>query len=353
MKPKFIASPHHMSRKGHAIQGIVIHRMVGTYQGTIAWFENPESNVSAHYLISQEGEVTQMVRDQEAAWHAGYKSGTPPPVFRDTNPNFVSIGIECEDRTAEDTNFWTQKQLNTLVDLCKILVKQYNIPLDREHIVGHSQINPTGKPNCPGSHFPWDEFLVYLTEPEEEPVVSEDTAGLNTEILHLKEEYRVMENDLRGEIDSLKKAGLVLEKERNEARTEREGLKATLGAKQIELLKLQERIVVLSKEVAELASKRQELTAVVDDMRKSEESLRALLEKLGKEHGEEVKEVNFDTNKPLIRWLQIFLWNGLSALIPVAATYFSKDVRYLAFAPLINASAKTLLDALKKKTVEV
>ena len=349
---KFIASPHHMSRYGHKIQGIVIHRMVGTFNGTIAWFQNPDSKVSAHYLVSQEGEVVQMVRDHEAAWHAGYKSGTPPPIYRDTNPNFVSIGIENEDRTAEDVNFWTQKQLNTLVDLCRVLIKKYDIPVDREHIVGHSQINPEGKPFCPGSHFPWEEFMKYLEEEDEpEPQVSEDVAKLNTEILQLKEEKRVLEKDLRAEIDSLKETGLQLEQERNEARTEREGLKATLGEKEIRILELQEKASELTKEIAELTSKRKELTEVVDKMRESEKALRELLEKLEKE--KEVIEVKFDVSKPYIRWMQIFLWNGASAIIPVIATYLSKDVRFLAFAPLINASAKTLLDVLKKSKIEV
>lgn len=348
---KFIASPHHMSRQGHKIQGIVIHRMAGTFNGTIAWFQNPTSFVSAHYLISQEGELTQMVRDSEAAWHAGYKSGTPPPIYRDVNPNWVSIGIECEDNTKEDVNFWTQKQLNTLVDLCRVLIKEYDIPLDREHIVGHSEINPVGKPFCPGSHFPWEEFMKYLKEPDEpeKPVVTEEVARLNTEIIHLKEEYRVMEKDLRAEIDSLKQAGLQLEQERNEARTEREGLKATLGEKEIRILELQEKATELTKQIAELTSKRQELTEVVHKTQESEKALRSLLEKLEKQYGEEVSEVKFDTSKPYIRWMQIFLWNGASAIIPVVAAYLAKDPRYLAFAPLINASAKTLLDALKKK----
>ena len=357
---KFIASPHHMSRQGKKIQGIVIHRMVGTYQGTITWFENPDSKVSAHYLISQEGEITQMVRDSEAAWHAGYKSGTPPPIFRDTNPNFVSIGIECEDRTADDVNFWTQKQLNTLVDLCKILIEKYEIPFDREHIVGHSEINPTGKPNCPGSHFPWEEFIKYLKEEDKpEPQPSEDVSRLNTEILQLKEEKRVLEKDLRNEIDSLKEAGLQLEQERNEARTEREGLKATLGEQQIIILKLQERAAELFKEAAELALKRRELTEVVSKTQESEKALRELVEKLEKQYGEEVKEVNFDTNKPYIRWIQIFLWNGLSAVIPIVATYLTDKEKVVIVgsvvvpAALINASAKTLLDALRKTKTEV
>ena len=193
--------------------------------------------------------------------------------------------------------------------------------------------------------------MAYLKEPDkpEEPVISEEVSKLNTEILHLKEEYRVMEKDLRAEIDSLKQAGLQLEQERNEARIEREGLKATLGEKEIRMLELQEKVANLSKEVAELTSTRQELTIVVDSMKESEKALRSLLEKLEKEHGGEVIEVRFDTNKVYVRWLQIFLWNGLSALIPVAAAYLSKDVRFLAFAPLINATAKSLLDVLKKK----
>ena len=354
-KPRFIPSPNFFGRNGQEIKGIVIHRMAGTFDGTIAWFQNPESQVSAHYLVSQDGGVVQMVRDQEAAWHAGYKSGTPPQVFADVaNPNWVSIGIECEDRTNQDINFWTQKQLNTLVNLCKILVEKYNIPIDREHIVGHSDIDPVGKPHCPGSHFPWDEFLAYLKEPEEPSDNEANLEDLRNEILYLKEEKRVLEKELRLDIDALEETNIRLEKERDEARTEREQLKATLGEKEIVILDLTDKARVLNEKIAELTSKRDELTEVVGQLQNSEKALRALLEKLEKENKvKEVNEVEFDTNKPYIRWVQIFLWNGLSAVIPAAATYLTKDPRYLAFAPLINATAKTLIDVVKKQKTAI
>jgi hypothetical protein len=51
---------------------VVVHTMQGYYAGSIAWFQNPASNVSAHYCMrSEDGEVTQMVRDQDRAWHVG------------------------------------------------------------------------------------------------------------------------------------------------------------------------------------------------------------------------------------------------------------------------------------------
>jgi hypothetical protein len=36
------------------------------------------------------------------------------------------------------------------------------IPLDREHIVGHYQISPINKPNCPGALFQFDTILNVL-----------------------------------------------------------------------------------------------------------------------------------------------------------------------------------------------
>lgn len=63
---------------------VVVHYTSGTYAGTIAWFQNCQSNVSAHYVIrSFDGQVTQMVSEADRAWHVG-------------NENGYTIGIEHE-----------------------------------------------------------------------------------------------------------------------------------------------------------------------------------------------------------------------------------------------------------------
>ena len=72
------------SRGGSAITHVVVHTMQGSYAGSIAWFLNPTSQVSAHYLMrSSDGQITQMVRNADKAWHA-----------RNSNP--YTIGIEHE-----------------------------------------------------------------------------------------------------------------------------------------------------------------------------------------------------------------------------------------------------------------
>src|SRR3546814_1715674 len=67
-----------------AVREVAIHTMQGSYAGSISWFQNSSSQVSAHYLIrSSDGQVTQMVREYNKAWHV-----------RSHNPR--SIGIEHE-----------------------------------------------------------------------------------------------------------------------------------------------------------------------------------------------------------------------------------------------------------------
>ena len=63
---------------------IVVHTMQGYYAGAISWFQNPSSDVSAHFCMrSDDGEVTQMVYLDDRAWHVG-------------NSNSYAIGIEHE-----------------------------------------------------------------------------------------------------------------------------------------------------------------------------------------------------------------------------------------------------------------
>ena len=80
----WVSSPNYSSRGGEAVREVAIHTMQGSYSGSISWFQNPSAQVSAHYLIrSSDGQVTQMVRESQKAWHV-----------RSHNPH--SIGIEHE-----------------------------------------------------------------------------------------------------------------------------------------------------------------------------------------------------------------------------------------------------------------
>src|SRR3546814_8656528 len=72
---RWVTSPNYPSRSGTAVREVAIHTMQGSYAGSISWFQNSSSQVSAHYLIrSSDGQVTQMVREYNKAWHVRSRS---------------------------------------------------------------------------------------------------------------------------------------------------------------------------------------------------------------------------------------------------------------------------------------
>ena len=111
----------------------------------------PESKVSCHYLINRKGEITQMVRDKNVAWHAGKSKWG-----KYTNLNNHSIGIELVNKghRLRYQNF-TKNQIKILIQLCKFLKKKYRIK--KENFLGHSDIAPLRKID-PGEKFPWKKL---------------------------------------------------------------------------------------------------------------------------------------------------------------------------------------------------
>lgn len=53
-------------------KGLVLHGTAGG--GTVSWFQNSASQVSAHYVVEQDGRVVQMVSEDDTAWHNGNSS---------------------------------------------------------------------------------------------------------------------------------------------------------------------------------------------------------------------------------------------------------------------------------------
>ncbi len=113
-----------------------------------------EGGVSAHYLISEEGEVIQLVSEAKRAWHAGtsYWRG-----IKDVNS--ASIGIELDHPGhAGGYRAFADAQIEALVPLMARIVKNHDIP--RANVVGHSDIAPMRKID-PGELFPWERIADY------------------------------------------------------------------------------------------------------------------------------------------------------------------------------------------------
>lgn len=115
---------------------------------------DPEAGVSAHYLISEEGEVTRLVPEEKRAWHAGVSFWRG---HKDVNS--ASIGIEL-DHPGHQLGYrpFAEAQIDALVPLLHRIVKEHDIP--RTNVVAHSDVAPARKID-PGELFPWQRLAEY------------------------------------------------------------------------------------------------------------------------------------------------------------------------------------------------
>ncbi len=68
---KHVPSPNSSSRGGVAVRLFVVHDCEGSYAGSIGWFGQVRSQVSAHLVLRRDGlEATQCVPMDRKAWHA-------------------------------------------------------------------------------------------------------------------------------------------------------------------------------------------------------------------------------------------------------------------------------------------
>jgi N-acetylmuramoyl-L-alanine amidase len=123
---------------------IIHHTAQDSLKQTLKTFTLKESQVSAHYVIAEDGRVVHMLNDYLRAWHAGNGSWG-----KNTDINSASIGIELDNNGKE---VFSELQINSLIALLTKLKKDYNIPT--QNIIGHSDIAPSRKQD-PSSLFPW------------------------------------------------------------------------------------------------------------------------------------------------------------------------------------------------------
>jgi N-acetylmuramoyl-L-alanine amidase len=105
---------------------------------------DPEAEVSAHFLVSEAGQVFALVPEDQRAWHAG--AGAWGAVC---DVNSHSIGIELANTGAHP---FPDPQMTALCDLMHGIMQRWSIPAER--VIGHSDMAPHRKCD-PGRRFDW------------------------------------------------------------------------------------------------------------------------------------------------------------------------------------------------------
>ncbi|WP_218044864.1 N-acetylmuramoyl-L-alanine amidase [Kiloniella majae] len=106
------------------------------------------AQVSAHYLVEENGEVFQLIPEELRAWHAGlaYWGG-------ETDINSCSIGIEIVNPGHEwGYRAFPAAQMKAVTALCKQILEHHTIPASR--VLAHSDVAPERKED-PGELFDW------------------------------------------------------------------------------------------------------------------------------------------------------------------------------------------------------
>lgn len=143
---------------GQSVTSIVIHSMTDVPDDDITavanWFNNPDSQVSAHYGISTGGKIWQFVDLGDTAWANGIKK--PDHRWKwSGNPNPRTVSIETEG--GPDDPVTPQMYASVLYTCKRILLAYPSIT----HLYAHSAIANT---QCPGPRWTSNLMLVIGNE---------------------------------------------------------------------------------------------------------------------------------------------------------------------------------------------
>ncbi|MDZ7587791.1 MAG: N-acetylmuramoyl-L-alanine amidase [Parasphingorhabdus sp.] len=137
------------------ISMLVLHYTgMQTGAAAINWLANPESKVSAHYVVEEDGQIVRMVDEANRAWHAGrsWWRGI-------SDVNSASIGIEIVNPGHEfGYRPFPEEQMDAVTRLAHDIVKRHAIL--PSNVVGHSDIAPARKDD-PGELFDWERLARY------------------------------------------------------------------------------------------------------------------------------------------------------------------------------------------------
>lgn len=147
-------SPHFDERRdGGSIDFLIYHYTACDLDLSLKLLAggDPSHRVSAHYLISETGEIFALVDESKRAWHAGVSIWDGR---EDLNSRSIGIELVHPGHTPEMRPY-AKKQIAALIELSHDIIKRYAIKA--HHILGHSDIAPLRKAD-PGEHFPWKEL---------------------------------------------------------------------------------------------------------------------------------------------------------------------------------------------------
>jgi len=145
-----IPSANYGNRNRDRLPDMIVLHYTGMpdVESAIARLCSAGTDVSAHYVVLEDGRIVQCVPEAKRAWHAGTASWAG-----EEDINSCSIGIEIVNR-GHDWGYpeFPLRQIAAVIALCRGIMLRRKVPPHR--VLGHSDVAPARKKD-PGEKFPW------------------------------------------------------------------------------------------------------------------------------------------------------------------------------------------------------
>ncbi len=147
---EFILAPNiEPRRNGRKVDMLLLHYTgMTSAESARELLCSAESGVSCHYLVDEDGRITQMVGEEMRAWHAGVSCWQGEA---DTNSRSIGIEIHNPGHSLGYLDF-PRAQMLAVVALCRDILSRHDIA--PHMVLAHSDVAP-GRKIDPGERFDW------------------------------------------------------------------------------------------------------------------------------------------------------------------------------------------------------
>ena len=144
-------SPNHGERRGGQQPELIVLHYTGMADGASARARlcDPDAEVSAHWLIHEDGRTEALVPEDRRAWHAGAGAWQGR-----ADVNSRSIGIEIVNTGDQP---FPEPQMAAVEDLLRQIMRRWRIPASG--VIAHSDLAPDRKSD-PGPRFDWQRLAL-------------------------------------------------------------------------------------------------------------------------------------------------------------------------------------------------
>lgn len=173
--PNFDARPADGTGDVHMV---IVHTCEGNYAGCWSWLTNPASEVSSHYVVNEEGtEISQLVREEDRAWHIAASYDCALNHGHDCRLNGVqgnhfTVGIEHAGFASQDSFPAGQVEASAAL-VCRVS-QRTGMPRDYRHVVAHGRLQANR--TDPGLSWPWADYVTSIQRHCGETVVDDSSA---------------------------------------------------------------------------------------------------------------------------------------------------------------------------------